>query len=118
LKIICELGFSSTLDKIEACGKSLVVGSDGEIFVYDLASMKLETKMNDIGGRIRLLCSNASKNLIAFVDESTPNTLKIYDLQSRKIQISFEAHKSKIVIAKFSPNGEFIATASEKVRFT
>jgi WD40 repeat protein len=116
LKIICELGFSSAVEKIEIGGRYLVVGSGNEIYVYDLASMKLEITINEPGKQLKLMAGASSGNMIAYLDQTSPSKVKIYSVTSKSVVTEIHAHKSGVKVAKLSSDGTLLATASEKVR--
>ena len=116
LKIICELSFAAPIDKVETHGRTMAVGCDGEIFVYDLASMKLTLTLKDLPRKVMLhTCSNCG-TFICYSDDAKPGSLIIYDSNLKKIIREINAHKSRVLLAKFSPDAEQISTASEKVK--
>lgn len=103
---------------MEAIGRTLLVASDGDIFVHDIASMKLEHTLSERGRKLRLLCSTAKGAMLAYIDANCDaNRIKLYSLQYKSLVREIEAHKTEIRIAKFSSDGSLLATASEKAKY-
>lgn len=96
-------------------GRSLIICSDGEIYIYDLASMKLETTLSEPGKKLRLVAGSTSGNLIAYTENLAPSKVTLYDVSTKSVMREIDAHRTGVKIAKLNSDGSLLATASERV---
>lgn len=84
------------------------------IYVHNIRDMRLMNSIRHIAPNDSGLCSLSLMSHLAFPISNECGELQLYDAENLRIKIKIKAHDSPLSAFNFSPNGQLLATASEK----
>lgn len=82
--------------------------------MHNIRDMRLMNSIRHIAPNDNGLCSLSLMSHLAFPVSNEYGELQIYDAEKMHVKIKIKAHDSPLSAFNFSPNGQLIATASEK----
>jgi eukaryotic-like serine/threonine-protein kinase len=105
-----SLGLFSDARLLFASDGRLLIGAGTQIRLFDPVTRRGQVLVEDTNGIARMILSPAATNILATATED--NRIKLYDLTSARIMVTFPGHSDKISSLAFSPDGTVLASAS------
>ncbi len=100
----------------QPAGNLLAVGGYQEVLLWDLATPKLAMRIGSgqLGGVVHALAFTKDGKLLAVGDGIPRSTgaVKIFNVQTGQLVVSFEAPKDVVYALAFSPDGKYLAAGS------
>ena len=115
---ICNYSYSNTILAVKLNRLRLVVCLEESLYIHNIRDMKLlHTIRNTPANREGLCALSASidKCYLAYPGHSTAGELQLFDANALASKLTIAAHDNPLAALAFDPQGEKIATASEKV---
>ncbi|MBI2950010.1 MAG: protein kinase [Verrucomicrobia bacterium] len=88
----------------------LLIGAGTQIRLFDPVTRRGQVLVEDTDGIARMIVSPAATNVLAVATED--NRIKLYDLTSARIMVTFPGHSGEISSLAFSPDGTVLASGS------
>ncbi|XP_014277384.1 WD repeat domain phosphoinositide-interacting protein 2 isoform X2 [Halyomorpha halys] len=114
---ICNYSYSNTILAVKLNRARLVVCLEESLFIHNIRDMAVLHTIRDTPPNPSGLCalSTDSDNCyLAYPGSSTIGEVQIFDTVNLNCKMMIAAHDSPLAAMMFSPNGNMIATASEK----
>lgn len=111
---ICNYRYPSDILSVRLNRSRLVVCLRDSIYVHNIRDMRLMNSIRHIAPNDNGLCSLSLMSHLAFPVSNDCGELQIYDAENLHIKLKIKAHDSPLSAFNFSPNGQLLATASEK----
>ena len=114
---ICNYTYPLSILSIRINRARLVVCLEDSLYIHNIRNMKIlhtikETPRNSRG--ICALSHNSDKCLLAYPGSSTNGEVQIYHAVHLNNETTIKAHESPLANMAFNPDGNCLATASEK----
>lgn len=124
-KEIIRMSYTKKIVAIRINRKFLVLATDDNIRIYDMASMKLQHTIssppsNPNGVLALATChivsegDQACRHLLCYPKSNEKGDLFVYDVENQRLLYNLEAHTSPVACATFNNTGSLLATASDK----
>ncbi|XP_031623597.1 WD repeat domain phosphoinositide-interacting protein 2 isoform X2 [Contarinia nasturtii] len=111
---ICNYRYPSAILSVRLNRNRLVVCLRDSIYVHNIRDMRLMNSIRHIAPNDSGLCSLSLQSHLAFPVSNECGELQLYDAENMRVKIKIKAHDSPLSAFNFSPNGQLLATASEK----
>ncbi|CAH1397501.1 unnamed protein product [Nezara viridula] len=114
---ICNYSYSNTILAVKLNRARLVVCLEESLYIHNIRDMAVLHTIRDTPPNPSGLCalSTDSDNcFLAYPGSSTIGEVQIFDTVHLNCKMMIAAHDSPLAAMMFSPNGNLIATASEK----
>ncbi|CAH1991020.1 unnamed protein product [Acanthoscelides obtectus] len=114
---ICNYSYSNTILAVKLNRSRLVVCLEESLHIHNIRDMKVLHTIRDTPPNPQGLCAltvNSGDCYLAYPGSSTIGEVQIFDAINLHAKTMIHAHDSPLAALAFSPNGQRIATASEK----
>lgn len=111
---ICNYSYPSPILSVKLNRSRLVVCLKDSLYIHNIRDMKLLHSILNIPDNESGLCTLSLNSHLAYPISSTAGELQIFDAGNLISRIKVKAHESTLSAIDFSPNGNLLATASEK----
>ncbi|XP_076381988.1 autophagy-related 18a isoform X2 [Megalopta genalis] len=114
---ICNYSYSNTILAVKLNRLRLVVCLEESLYIHNIRDMKVLHTIRDTPRNLAGLCTlsiNSDNSYLAYPGSNTIGEVQIFDTINLQAKNMIPAHDSPLAALAFCPNGNKVATASER----